>query len=310
MSLIKKFGEGLLRSREGFIRRLDFLFRVGEIDAAFYDELEEILIQGDVGVKTTSKLLQRLREEVGRTRARKREEARKILTGLLVSFMTLPLELEKPPGQPLVILLVGVNGSGKTTTAAKLARHYKEKGKKVLLVAGDTFRAAAIDQIQIWAERAGVELVRTQPGSDPGAVFFDALEAARARGSDVVIGDTAGRLHTKTNLMHELEKINRVISRSLPGAPHQVLLVIDATTGQNGVVQAASFSRAVPVSGLVLTKLDGTARGGIVVGIQETLALPVCYVGTGEKMDDLAPFDAAAFAGALLGRLSPAGEQE
>lgn len=300
MSLVEKFRKSLVRSRDGFLRRLDFLLRDGEVDQAFYDELEETLILGDVGAPTTEKLLQQLRKEAGRARVRKREEARDILTGLLTSFMAAPLAPDELSGPPLVILLVGVNGSGKTTTAAKLAHRYKQKGEKVLLVAGDTFRAAAIEQLQIWAGRAGVELVRTQPGSDPGAVFFDALEAAKARGIDVVIGDTAGRLHTRTNLMHELEKINRVIGRSLPGAPHQVLLVIDATTGQNGVAQAAAFGRTVPVSGLVLTKLDGSARGGIVVGVQEALSLPVCYIGTGERMEDLAPFDAAAFARALL----------
>ncbi|OPZ71151.1 MAG: Signal recognition particle receptor FtsY [Firmicutes bacterium ADurb.Bin456] len=211
-----------------------------------------------------------------------------------------PEQAAGPNPSPLVILLVGVNGSGKTTTAAKLANIHRRQGKRVLLVAGDTFRAAAIDQLQIWSERAGVEMIKQQPGSDPAAVFYDALNAARARRMEVVIGDTAGRLHTKTNLMQELEKILRVIGRSLPGAPHRVWLVIDATTGQNGLVQARQFNRSVAVDGLIVTKLDGTARGGIVIGIKEALDIPVRYLGIGEGIDDLVPFEASVFARALL----------
>lgn len=300
MGLVERFKAGLARSREGFLQHLDRLFREGELDEEFYEGLEEALILGDVGVEAALKLIDQLRREAGRLKIRGREEARQLLIREIESILTLPEKREEAGPDPLVILLVGVNGSGKTTTAAKLAHRYKQEGRNVLLVAGDTFRAAAIDQLQIWAERAGVSLIKQQPGSDPSAVFYDALQAARARQIDIVIGDTAGRLHTRVNLMEELKKINRVIGRVQPGAPHRVLLVIDATTGHNGIAQAHSFNEAVPVTGLVLTKLDGTARGGIVVGIQDALQVPVCYVGLGEKLDDLIPFDAAGFARALL----------
>jgi fused signal recognition particle receptor len=300
MSLLERFKTGLTRSREGFVRRLDYLFKEGEINEEFYQELEEALITGDVGVETSLKLADQLRQEVSRARLRERSAVRELLLQKLTDLLAAP-EAELLTGDaPLVILLVGVNGAGKTTTAAKLAHLYRQQGQKVLLVAGDTFRAAAIDQLQIWAERAGVDLVRQQPGSDPSAVFYDAIHAARARQADVVIGDTAGRLHTKVNLMEELKKIHRVIARLHPGAPHQVLLVLDATTGHNGIAQAARFDEAVPVTGVVLAKLDGTARGGIVVAVRDTLNIPVRYVGIGEKMEDLAPFDASAFAQALL----------
>jgi fused signal recognition particle receptor len=301
MGLFERFRIGLARSRGGFMHRLDQLFRDGEIDDAFFETLEEALITGDVGVGAALQLVEQLRREAGRLRTRRREAARELLVVKITALLENPPAETLPAAKPLVILLVGVNGSGKTTTAAKLAYRYRRDGRRVMLVAGDTFRAAAIDQLQVWADRAGVELIRQQPGSDPSAVFFDALNAARARSADVIIGDTAGRLHTKTNLMEELKKINRVIGRALPGAPHQVLLVIDATTGHNGINQASRFNEAVPITGLILTKLDGTARGGIVVGVQDILKIPVCYVGIGEKIDDLEPFDAAAFARALLG---------
>lgn len=300
MSLVERFKSGLARSRKGFLKRIDLLFREGELNEEFYESLEEALITGDVGVEAALKLIEQLRCEAGRRKIRSRNEAREILMEEIAAMLSIPEERADPGEGPLVILMVGVNGSGKTTTAAKLAHHYRQKGRKVLLVAGDTFRAAAIDQLQIWAERAGAALIKQQPGTDPSAVFYDALQAARARQIDVVIGDTAGRLHTRVNLMEELKKINRVIDRVQPGAPHRVLLVIDATTGHNGIAQALHFNEAVPVTGLVLTKLDGTARGGIVVGIQDSLKVPVCYVGMGEKLDDLLPFDAADFARALL----------
>ncbi|HOL17715.1 MAG TPA: signal recognition particle-docking protein FtsY [Bacillota bacterium] len=300
MSLLERFKAGLARSRQGFARRLDFLFKEGELNEAFYQELEEALIAGDVGVETSLKLVEQLRQDAARNRLKEREAVRELLLQKLTEILTAPEEEPAPIEPPLVILLVGVNGSGKTTTAAKLARLYREQGRKVLLVAGDTFRAAAIDQLQVWADRAGVDLIRQQPGSDPSAVFYDAINAARARQVDVVIGDTAGRLHTKVNLMEELKKIHRVIGRLHPGAPHQVLLVLDATTGQNGIAQAARFNEAVPVTGVVLTKLDGTARGGIVVAVRETMNIPVRYIGVGEKMEDLAPFDPSAFTRALL----------
>ncbi|NLY38956.1 MAG: signal recognition particle-docking protein FtsY [Firmicutes bacterium] len=300
MSLLERFKKGLARSREGFSRRLDHLFHRGEIDEEFYLELEEVLIAGDVGVETGLKLVDQLKEEVGRARLKERAAARELLVQLIAARLSAPEAAPLPEERPRVILLVGVNGSGKTTTAAKLAHRYRQEGEKVMLVAGDTFRAAAIEQLEIWASRAGVDLVKQQAGSDPSAVFFDALHAALARKTDVVIGDTAGRLHTKVNLMEELKKIHRVIGRIVPGAPHQVLLVLDATTGHNGLAQAARFHEAVTVDGVVLTKLDGTARGGIVVAVREALDLPVRYVGIGEKMEDLEPFQPEEFTRALL----------
>ena len=299
MSLVERFKAGLVRSKEGFLRSLDLLFRGGELNDEFYETLEETLILGDVGVETTLKLVEQLRAEIKRHKITERSAAKELLVREIAGLLT--GEEEQPPGgKPRVILLIGVNGSGKTTSAAKLAHRYRREGKRVLLVAGDTFRAAAIEQLKIWAERAEVEIISQQPGSDPSAVFFDALNAARARKIDVVIGDTAGRLHTRVNLMEELKKINRVIGRVQPGAPHRVLLVIDATTGHNGIAQAAHFNEAVPVNGLILTKLDGTARGGIVVAIQDLLKVPVRYVGMGEQLEDLLPFDPHDFARALL----------
>ncbi len=307
MSLLDKFKSGLARSKTGFIGRLDSLFGSSELNADFYDELEEILVTGDVGIETSLKLVEELREEAAARRLKTGDEMRELLRDKLIQILTPPapeaLEQEGEADaetKPHVILLVGVNGSGKTTSAAKLAHLYKSEGKKVLLVAGDTFRAAAVEQLEIWASRAGVEIMKQQAGSDPSALFFDALNAAKARGVDVVIGDTAGRLHNKFNLMEELNKIFRVINRNLPGAPHQALLVIDATTGQNALAQAKSFNQSLPLTGLILTKLDGTARGGIVIGIGDQLKLPVCYIGTGEQMDDLNPFDPALFTEALL----------
>ncbi len=301
MSFFNKFRNSLSGNKTGFIDRLGSLFSSGEIDEEFYEELEEILVSGDVGVETTLRLVEELRDGVKESKLKERAEVKELLVEKLTALMTTPSEDDiQIKGEPHVILLVGVNGSGKTTSAAKLANLYKQEGKSVLLVAGDTFRAAAIEQLEIWAERAGVEMIKQQAGSDPSALFFDAMSSARARGIDVVIGDTAGRLHNKFNLMEELNKINRVVGRCQEGAPHQVLLVLDATTGQNAVAQAKSFNQSLPVSGLILTKLDGTARGGIVVSIQDSLGIPVRYVGLGEKMEDLAPFEPAQFARALL----------
>ncbi|MDW7728691.1 MAG: signal recognition particle-docking protein FtsY [Bacillota bacterium] len=300
MSILDKFKSGLARSKTGFIGRLDNLFGSGELNEEFYEELEEILVTGDVGVETSLKISSELREEAGRRKIKTREDFRLLLQDKISEILKSEPEDEIPAEKPLVILMVGVNGSGKTTSAAKLAHIYKNRGDKVLLVAGDTFRAAAVEQLEIWAERTGVEIIKQQSGSDPSALFFDAINSARARGVDVLIGDTAGRLHNKYNLMEELNKIYRVIGRNLPGAPHQILLVVDATTGQNAMAQAKSFNESLPLNGLILTKLDGTARGGIVIGIQDTLGIPVRYIGTGEKMDDLAPFDPILFTRALL----------
>ena len=300
MSFFNKFRNSLSGNKTGFIDRLGNLFSSGEINEEFYEELEEILVSGDVGVETTMRLVEELRNEVKESKLRERVEVKELLIEKLTALMTPTEDDIQIKVEPHVILLVGVNGSGKTTSAAKLANLYKQEGKSVLLVAGDTFRAAAIEQLEIWAERAGVELIKQQAGSDPSALFFDAMNSARARNIDLVIGDTAGRLHNKFNLMEELNKINRVVGRCQEGAPHQVLLVLDATTGQNAVAQAKSFNQSLPVSGLILTKLDGTARGGIVVSIQDSLGIPVRYVGLGEKMEDLAPFEPAEFARALL----------
>ncbi len=300
MSKIEKFRSSLARSRSGFLDRLNHLIRGGELDADFYEQLEEILISGDVGVETTLKLVEELKEEATTQKVTDRETFRSLMAQKISSLLAAPAGRAEPATPPLFILLVGVNGSGKTTSAAKLAHFYKDLGKKVMLVAGDTFRAAAIEQLEIWSERAGVELIRQHSGSDPSALFFDAITAAKARGIEVVIGDTAGRLHNKYNLMEELNKIYRVIGRNLTGAPHQVILVVDATTGQNAVAQAKSFNEALPLSGLILTKLDGTARGGIVLAIRDLLDLPVLYIGTGEQIEDFAPFDAEAFTAALL----------
>lgn len=300
MSLIDQFKQVLARSKSGLIDPLTMLFSGGELNEAFYEELEEVLISGDVGVQTSIKVVEELKEEAGSLKLKERKDARELLQQLLTATVSPDEGKPDVTGQPHVILLVGVNGSGKTTSAAKLANLYRKQHKKVLLVAGDTFRAAAVEQLEIWSERAGVDLIKQQSGSDPSALFFDAINSARARKTDVVVGDTAGRLHNKFNLMEELNKIYRVINRNMPGAPHQVLLVIDATTGQNAVAQATSFNEALPLTGIILTKLDGTARGGIVIGIQDTLKIPIRFIGTGEKIDDLAPFIAADFISALL----------
>ncbi len=300
MSFFDKFKSSLSSSKTGFIERLSNLFSSGELDEEFYEELEEVLISGDVGVETTMRIVEDLRNNVKESKLKERAEVKELLLEKLTVLMTPSGNDFEIKDKPHVILLVGVNGSGKTTSAAKLAKLYSQAGKTVLLVAGDTFRAAAIEQLEIWSERAGVELIKQQAGSDPSALFFDAMNSAQARNIDVVIGDTAGRLHNKFNLMEELNKINRVVGRIKEGAPHQVLLVLDATTGQNAVAQAQSFSQSLPVNGLILTKLDGTARGGIVVSIQDALNIPVRYVGLGEKMEDLAPFEPAEFARALL----------
>lgn len=300
MSVIDKFVKGMARSREGFTKRLDLLFKKGELNSDFYEQLEEILIAGDIGVDTALKLIAWLREEAKNQKIESCEELRALLLEKVSGMLAIDIISHELTEKPEIILLVGVNGSGKTTSAAKLAGLYREQGKKVLLVAGDTFRAAAIEQLEIWSNKAGVDLIRQQAGSDPSAIFFDAINAAKARGTDLIIGDTAGRLHNKYNLMEELKKIYRVIGHKQPGAPHQVLLVVDATTGQNAIAQAKSFNEALPLTGLILTKLDGTARGGIVLAIRDSFDLPVLYVGTGEKMEDLTPFDAKAFAEALL----------
>ncbi len=291
---------GLAKSRAAFADRLGAALGRGAGRDADLEALEQVLIEGDVGVRATQRLLDRIK----RLPVDRADQS--ALLGALRSEMRALLAdpVEEPatlPHKPWVILVVGVNGVGKTTTIGKLAARHRAAGRSVLLVAGDTFRAAAIDQLAVWAERTDAQIVRQTPGSDPSSVVFDGITAAKARGVDVVLVDTAGRLHTKVNLMEELKKVRRVIDRVLPGAPHEVLLVLDATTGQNAVSQARTFSEAVDVTGVILTKLDGTAKGGVVVAISHELGLPVRYVGVGEGVADLQPFDPDAYLDGLLG---------
>jgi fused signal recognition particle receptor len=301
-SLLEKLKSGVEKTRAGLVSALeDALQGKKEIDADLLDELEYTLISADIGVKTTEEILARIHERVERHQLNDVAELkgliREHLLEILASSERAPARVSEPPA---VILMVGVNGSGKTTTIGKLAQRLKAEKHSVLLCAADTFRAAAIEQLEIWAERTGSPIVRQGPGSDPSAVLFDALTAARARGMDCVIVDTAGRLQTKENLMAELQKMTRTARKVIPDAPHEVLLVLDATTGQNGLEQARKFTETSGVTGIVLTKLDGTAKGGIVVAIARELNLPIRYVGVGEKAEDLLPFDAEKFIASLF----------
>ncbi len=296
-SSFERLRRGLAKTRDGVFAGVADVLGGRALDPSAVEELETALIRADVGVRTTTQLLDAVR------RGRGEEPVRDRLAAAMLA--TLPPAAAHPLATPHVIMVIGVNGVGKTTSIGKLAARHTTAGKRVLLVAGDTFRAAAIEQLGVWAERAGAELIRQQQGSDPAAVVFDGMRAAIARKSDVVIIDTAGRLHTKSNLMDELKKVRRVIGRELAGAPHETLLVLDATTGQNGLAQARAFVEALEVSGIVLTKLDGTAKGGIVVAIAAELGIPIRYVGVGERVDDLRDFDPAQFVAALLG--APAG---
>ncbi|ETT37061.1 signal recognition particle-docking protein FtsY [Paenibacillus sp. FSL H7-0942] len=305
-SVTKQFKDGLEKTRKGLVEKVsDLVIRRKKIDEEFYEELEEILIGADVGVNTVMNLIEDLRVEV---KKRKIEDAAELqpvlsekLTGLLRGEQN--NELKMNPDGITVILFVGVNGVGKTTTIGKLAHRFKQQGKKVIMAAGDTFRAGAIEQLEVWGQRAGVDVIKQQSGSDPAAVMYDAVQAAKQRGADVLLCDTAGRLQNKSNLMDELNKIYRVIQREIPDAPHEVLMVLDATTGQNALNQAKLFGEKSGVTGLVLTKLDGTAKGGIVVAIRQELDLPVKLVGLGEKIDDLQPFDSEQFVHALFAGL-------
>jgi fused signal recognition particle receptor len=294
---------GLSKTRQNFVQRVEELLTGRrKIDEELYEELEEVLIGADVGFNTSIELVSRLRQEV---KARKISESDQ-LTEILVEQIEDILGEEKPlvfsSSGPSIFLVVGVNGVGKTTTIGKLAGKLKKDGKRVILAAGDTFRAAAIDQLEVWGERAGVEVIKQKEGADPAAVAYDAIHAAKSRNADVVIMDTAGRLHNKINLMEELRKVKRVIEREIPGAPHEVLLVLDATTGQNALQQAKLFNEVADVTGIVLTKLDGTAKGGVVLGIQGETKIPVKWIGIGEGMDDLRPFIPKDFAAALFDR--------
>ena len=271
-----------------------------EIDDDFYDELEESLILADLGVDTTTKAMDALRERVRQNHLKSTEEARTALRDVLCEMVSVGDTTLNLSTKPSVVLVIGVNGVGKTTTIGKIAHQLKGQGKKVLLCAADTFRAAAADQLEIWAGRAGVDIIRQDEGADPASVVYDAIAAAKARGTDVILCDTAGRLHNKQNLMNELGKISRILDRELPDAAKEVLLVLDGTTGQNGLLQAKQFQEIAGVTGMALTKLDGTAKGGIVVAVADALQIPVKYVGVGEQMDDLMPFNPREFAEALV----------
>jgi len=300
--LFSRWKESLAKTKKGFIEKVEILLKSsGKIDEDLFEELEEILIQGDVGVNTTLELIDNLREEAKRRKLTDSEQLLDLLKEKIKEMLgTESAGLNFSAQPPTVVLVVGVNGVGKTTSIAKLAYKYKNEGKKVLLAAGDTFRAAAIEQLESWSNRIGIELIKHHPGADPAAVAFDAIQAAKARKADLLIIDTAGRLHTKTNLMEEMKKIERVIKREIPDAPHEVLLVLDATTGQNGLAQAKMFTGAVGVSGLILSKLDGTAKGGITIAIGNELKIPVKYIGLGEKINDIKEFDPNEFVDALF----------
>lgn len=295
MDLFDRLKAGLARTREAFSSRLEQVLRFPP-SPAFFDELDAALIQADIGVPTTAVILERLRARADLADA---SSVRRALREIIVDLLgeSAPLTLDPPPA---AVIMLGVNGVGKTTTIGKLAHRLMGDGKRVLLAAADTFRAAAIDQLAIWAQRVGCEIVRHAPGADPAAVVFDAIAAVRARAIDVLIADTAGRLHTKVNLMEELKKINRIVGREMLGQPVERLLVLDASTGQNAIAQARVFKDAVDVTGLVLAKLDGTARGGVVIAIAQDLGIPVKLIGTGEHLDDLLPFDPHQFIDALL----------
>jgi fused signal recognition particle receptor len=302
-SFLDRMKEAVTRTRENLSERIEEVVALTkEIDRSTLDDLEATLISADLGTATTHEVLETLREKADRKQIKDVNELKRLLKEELLRMMTAANSqpVNKVDGTPEVILVVGVNGTGKTTTIGKLAQVFRSQGKTVLLCAADTFRAAAIDQLEIWGQRTGTEVIRTKPGGDPAAVLFDALQAASARHTDFVIVDTAGRLHTKTNLMAELEKMRRTAQRIIPGAPHETLLVMDATTGQNGLQQARLFTQSAGVTGIVLSKLDGTAKGGVVVAISRELGLPVRYVGVGEKPGDLLPFDAKEFVNSLF----------
>ncbi len=300
MGLFSKIKEGLQKTRTGVFGKINSMLNsFTKIDEELFEKLEEILIMGDVGVKTSSQICDELRDRVKKDGIKDPNEIQEILKSIVADMLKGGQELEIST-KPSVVLVIGVNGVGKTTTIGKMASELKNQGKKVVLAAADTFRAAAIDQLIIWADRAGVDIVKQNEGSDPAAVVFDAISAAKSRNADVIICDTAGRLHNKKNLMGELEKINRIINRELPDADKEVLLVLDATTGQNAVNQAREFKNVTGITGIVLTKLDGTARGGVVLAIKNDLNVPVKFIGVGEGIDDLQPFNPDEFTKALF----------
>ena len=296
----EKTEQSIKPTRQAWFGRIARLLEGPGVDEGLWEELEELLISADVGVSTTEEILGRVKARAKQGQLRDRAQVRSALKEEMVSLLRVDRPEPPPPPGLAIVLVVGVNGVGKTTSIAKLAHHLKGQGKKVILAAGDTFRAAAAEQLQLWGERIGVEVIAHQSGSDPGAVAFDAMQAAARRGAEVLIIDTSGRIHTKFNLMEELKKVRRVVSKADPTAPHEVLLILDATTGQNGLSQARHFTEAVGVTGIFLAKLDGTARGGIVLAICHELKIPILYIGTGQGLDDWAPFDAEEFVAALF----------
>ena len=300
MGFFDKIKAGLTKTREALSDSLGSVFTASEIDDDFYDELEESLILADLGMDTAIRAVGRLRHAVNNKGLKTVDQAREALKDILVDMLSVgdtKLDLSTSPS---VILVIGVNGVGKTTTIGKIAKQLTDQGKKVLLVAADTFRAAAADQLEIWAERSGASIVRQNEGADPASVVYDGIQSARAKAVDVIIIDTAGRLHNKTNLMNELNKISRIVERELPKAAKEVLLVLDGTTGQNGLIQAKQFKEIAGVTAIALTKLDGTAKGGIVISVADALQIPVKFVGVGEKAEDLMPFEAREFVEALI----------
>ncbi len=302
-NLFKKdlFKKALKPTQESWFSKAMHVFDRTSIDESIWDELEEILIAADLGMETTEKLIGQTRQRVREEKLKDGAQVREALKTEMVNILNLPTPEPVVSSPPKVVLVIGVNGSGKTTSIAKMAYAAKNEGKSVILAAGDTFRAAAIDQLKTWADRIGVELVAHQPGADPGAVVYDAMAAAKSRQAQLLIVDTAGRLHTKFNLMEELKKIKRVTAKTDPSAPHEVILVLDATTGQNGLAQAKNFTEATGVTSIFLAKLDGTAKGGIALAICDQLKIPVKYIGVGEHAEDMAAFDARAFVEALSG---------
>lgn len=307
-SMTNKFREGLTKTRDNFTAKVnDLVARYRTVDEDFFEELEEILFQADVGFDTVMKLVEELKMEVKRQNIKDTKDILSVISQKLVEIYRgddeLDASLSIQEDGLTVVLFVGVNGVGKTTTIGKLAHQLKGDGKKVMLAAGDTFRAGAIEQLEVWGDRVGVDVIKQGEGSDPAAVMFDAVQSAKARKVDVLLCDTAGRLQNKVNLMKELEKVKRVIEREIPGAPHEVLIALDATTGQNALTQAKTFKEVTDVSGIVLTKLDGTAKGGIVLAIKQELGIPVKYVGLGEQMDDLQPFDPEKYVYGLFSNL-------
>ncbi len=299
-----KIEQGLKKTRRGIFADITALFDRSAIDEELFEDLESLLIQADLGVETTVELVEALREDIRRERITDPQQAKLYLRDQMVKLLEHATRNRKlkiyQRGVPFVTLVVGVNGTGKTTTIAKLAHFHRQRNRNVILVAGDTFRAAAIDQLKIWGDRLGIPVISHQPGADPGAVVFDGMQAAYARDADILLVDTAGRLHTKYNLMEELSKIKKIMQRHVDAAPQEVLLVIDATTGQNGLVQAKKFAESVDITDIAIAKLDGTARGGIAFAISRQLGIPISYVGTGEKPEDFAEFDHEAFVDALF----------